>query len=68
MKTKYVNSDWLEAKVNEINHELINFHHETAERQRLEATRNYYVGKLVEMDEYKLKFIEIECYERKSNW
>lgn len=63
MTTKYVNKDWLEGKVNEINHELINFHHETAERQRLESARNYYVGKLVEIDEYKLKFIEIENYE-----
>lgn len=64
MRTKYVNKDWLEGKVNEINHELINFHHEAKERQRLESARNYYVSKLIDMDEYKLKFIEIESYEQ----
>lgn len=63
MKTKYVNKIWLETKVKEINHELINFHHETAERQRLENARNYYVSKLIDMDEYKLNLIEIESYE-----
>ena len=67
MRTKYVNKDWLEAKVKEINDELINFHHETAERQRLEAARNYYVGKLIDMDEYDLQTIEIECYEKQNN-
>lgn len=67
MRTKYVNKDWLEAKVKDINDELINFHHETAKRQRLEAARNYYVGKLIDMDEYDLQTIEIECYEKQNN-
>lgn len=62
----YVNKDWLEAKVNEINYELMNFHHEAKERQRLESARNYYVGKLIEMDEKGLNLIEND-YERKSN-
>ena len=67
MRTKYVNKDWLEAKVKDINDELINFHHETAKRQRLEAARNYYVGKRIDMDEYDLQTIEIECYEKQNN-
>lgn len=66
MKTKYVNRDWLEAKVREANDELINFHHETKERQRLESARNFYVSKLIEMDEKELNLIEIECYESNS--
>lgn len=67
MRTKYVNKDWLEAKVKDINDELINFHHETAKRQRLEAARNYYVGKRIDMDEYDLQTIDIECYEKQNN-
>ena len=64
MKTKKVSKEWLEHQVNVINAELINYHHTTAERQRLESARNYYVSKLVEMDEYNLQFIEIESYEQ----
>lgn len=62
MRTKYVNQDWLEAKVQEINHELMHSHHETTERQCLESARNYYVSKLVEIDELQLNIIEIEAY------
>lgn len=67
MKTKKVTREYLEHKINCINAELMNFHHEVKERQRLESARNYYVSKLIEMDEYDLQTIEIECYERKSN-
>ncbi|MFJ1330234.1 hypothetical protein ACILD6_00180 [Capnocytophaga canimorsus] len=43
---------------------MINSHHEAKERQRLEAARNYYVSKLVELDESGLNLIEIESYEQ----
>ena len=62
MKTKRVTKEWLEHQVNVINATLMNYHHEVAQRQRLESARNYYVSKLVEMDEYDLKVIEIEDY------
>ncbi|GIM53729.1 MULTISPECIES: hypothetical protein [Capnocytophaga] len=67
MKTKKVTREYLEHKINCINADLMNFHHETTKQQRLESARNYYVSKLIEMDEYDLQTIEIECYERKSN-
>ncbi|GIZ15277.1 hypothetical protein [Capnocytophaga catalasegens] len=60
MKTKQVTREWLESQVSNINAELFYSHHEAKERHRLEAARNYYVSKLVEMDEYNLQFIEIE--------
>ncbi len=62
MKTKRVTKEWLEHQVNVINGELMNYHHEVAQRQKLEGARNYYVSKLVEMDEYDLQTIEIEDY------
>lgn len=67
MKTKKVTRECLEHKINCINAELLNFHHETAKRQRLEAARNYYVGKRIDMDEYDLQTIDIECYEKQNN-
>lgn len=60
MRTGYVNKDWLEARVKEINYELINFHHQTKERHRLESARNYYVSKLIEMDETQTNIIKID--------
>ncbi|GIJ93393.1 hypothetical protein CAPN002_06110 [Capnocytophaga stomatis] len=67
MKTKKVTREYLEHKINCINADLMNFHHETTKLQQLEAIRNQYVEKFIEMEKYDLQTIEIECYERKSN-
>lgn len=66
MKTKKVTREYLEHKINCINAELMNFHHETKELQQLEAIRNQYVEKFIEMEKYDLQTIEIECYESNS--
>lgn len=62
MKTKRVTREHLEHKINCLNAQLMNFHHEAKERQRLEAVRNHYVEKFIEMERNDLQTIEIECY------
>lgn len=61
MKTKYVNRDWLEAKISEINEKIMTITNDK-EATQLKITRNFYVGKLIEMDEYNQKYIELEEY------
>lgn len=58
---KIVNKDWLEAKINELNNWL-----QSAESQgncnyaQKEAARNYYVAKLIEMEESGLTKIQLK--------
>lgn len=62
MKTKRVTRKHLECKIYNLNIQLINCHHEPKERQRLEAIKNHYVEKLLEMERNDLQTIEIEYY------
>lgn len=54
---RFVNKEWLENKIGEINAEI--YKSTAKEAARLEAARTFYVRKLLEMDELDLRFIEL---------
>lgn len=49
----------LEKKVEALNHWLMNHKDDHPEAAQIKQSRNYYVNKLTEMDEYDLPTIEI---------
>ncbi len=61
MKIKCVNKSWLEAQVSELNAKLNDRQTTEKERLQIEQAIHYYIGKLVEMDENGLIYIEVQC-------
>ena len=57
-RTKIVNKDWLDRRIYELNNWLFeNPVHE--ERRQKEHDRNFYVNKLIELEENKFNMIEV---------
>lgn len=57
--TKIVNKDWLENQIKELNQWLFHNSSKTDEQRINEHNRNYYVAKLIELEEKNLKLIEL---------
>ncbi|MCJ1808959.1 hypothetical protein [Flavobacterium covae] len=50
---------WLETKITELNHWLQAAPNKHPEYAQKEQNRNYYVRKLIELEEYELEYIEV---------
>jgi len=59
MKTKIVNKDWLENQIKELNHWLFQNSTDRIEYKEKEHNRNYYVNKLIELEENGFKMIQL---------
>ena len=59
-REKYVNKDWLEARVKELYNELHNHHHEVAEEQRLKSRISYYINKLADLERGVNIYVKID--------
>lgn len=59
-RPKFVTKDWLENQIKELNQWLFDYGpYERAERRQKEHDRNYYVRKLIELEENKFNMIEV---------
>lgn len=57
--TKIVNKQWLEKRIEELNHWLFYNPTKCREKWQKEHSRNYYVQKFIEMEENNYKLIQI---------
>jgi hypothetical protein len=58
-KTKIVNKDWLDRRIEELNDWLFENKDNRKEYREKEHQRNYYVSKLIELEENNYKLIQL---------
>ena len=58
-KVKIVNKDWLDRRIEELNDWLFENKDNRTEYREKEHQRNYYVNKLIELEENNYKLIQL---------